>query len=69
MRWSWRGAVALVIATCVAGGWAVALVVVALHPGDVDQRGAALLYTLGGTLVGGVIGWLSAHRGDDDDRQ
>jgi hypothetical protein len=66
MRWSWRGAVALVIAACVAGGWATALVISAIHPDTVGERGGTLLYTLGGTMIGGVIGWLAGRGGGSD---
>jgi hypothetical protein len=71
VRWSWSGAVALVLATCVGVGWAVAVIVAVLEPGPVSSDGGPLLHTLGGALAGGVVAWLSGerrrHRDDDDE--
>lgn len=71
MRWSWPGAVALVLAVTVGAGWAVAMVLAVMDQDDLSSSsGGALLYVLGGTLSGGVIGWLGGsagkHRRDDD---
>ena len=68
MRWSWHGAVALILALCVGVGWAVAIVVSALHPEDTNRPAAFVLYALGGALVGGVVTWLGGRdRHTDDD--
>lgn len=69
MRWSWGGAVALVLAVAVGVGWAIALVVAVLDTDPLEHSAAALLYGLGGTIVGGVIGWLGrrGREGGDDD--
>lgn len=63
MRWSWPGAVALALAITVGVGWAVAFVVAVLHPETMNRTGAAVLYVLGGTLAGGVIGYLGGGTG------
>jgi hypothetical protein len=65
----WRGPVALALAVLVGAGWAVALVAAVLHPDDLSRTGRLLLYTLGGALVGGLIGWLGSpgRRKDDDE--
>lgn len=65
--WSWPGAVALVLATTVGIGWAVALVAAVLTA-DHTGPGTTFLYVLGGTLVGGVLAWLGANRNRDRDR-
>jgi hypothetical protein len=68
VRWSWHGAVALVLALAVGAGYAVALIVAVLHPEDLSGVATAMLYTLGGALVGGVVTWLGGvRRGGDDD--
>lgn len=59
-RSSWAGAVALVLAACIGVGWAVALVVAAVQDGPVGPRAATFLTTMGGALLGAVVGWLGA---------
>lgn len=64
-----RGTVAVILAATVGTGWAVALVVSVIHADELTTGGAVLLYTLGGTLVGGLIGWLgTAGRREDQDK-
>ena len=59
--WSWPGAVALVVAFFVAGGWAVALVISALPITEtITAGGANLLATVGGVLAGGVAAYIGA---------
>lgn len=60
---SWRGAVAVVLAVSVGVGWAVGFVLAVLHPETMSRTGAAVLYVLGGTLAGGVIGYLGGGTG------
>jgi hypothetical protein len=70
MRWSWRGAVALVLALALGIGWAWGFVITLEHPEELSTGGAALLYGLGGTLVGGVVGWLGGtvrRPGDEEE--
>lgn len=69
--WSWRGAVALVLATCVGIGWAVALVIAVLNPEHLSRSGRLLLYALGVMVLGGLLGWLASGRdkGRDDDER
>ena len=67
MKWSWSGAVALVLAVCIGVGFGTTLIIVALDPAPMTEAGAALLYGATGTLIGGVIGWLNRHKGDNDD--
>lgn len=64
--WSWHGAVALVLAICVGVGWATALIIAAAQAEPIGQQGTALLSTIGGALVGGVVGWLGARIGFED---
>jgi hypothetical protein len=62
-------AVALVLATSVGIAWAVAVVVAVLDPARLTFGGSVILYGLGGTLIGGVVGWLShTSRGHDDEQ-
>jgi hypothetical protein len=60
--------VALVLATTVGVAWVVAVVAAVTDPGSLTFGGSVVLYGLGGTLVGAVVGWLiPRRRGDDDD--
>lgn len=56
----WRGPTGLVLAACVGGGWLCAMVAVSFQDAQVSTQGAALLNTLGGALIGGVVGWLGS---------
>jgi hypothetical protein len=59
--WSWSGAVALIVAFFVSGGWGVALVISALPITDpISESGADLLNTVGGVLAGGVSAYIGA---------
>lgn len=61
-RWSWPGAVALVISVFVAGGWCAALVLSASPLTDtISEQGANLLSTVGGVLAGGVVTYLGSQ--------
>jgi hypothetical protein len=64
---SWPGAVALVLATAVGIAWCVAVVVSVLDPGTITFGGSVALYGLGGTIVGGVVGWLLRSTRKDDE--
>lgn len=64
-RWTATGVVAVTLAVCVAGAWAVALVVVVTSHRPADDAITALLDTVGGALVAAVVAWLAsewAHR-------
>jgi hypothetical protein len=55
----WRGPAALALAILVAGGWAVALIIVALPATDpLGSHAAGLLGTLGGVLAGILSAYL-----------
>jgi hypothetical protein len=62
----WRGAVALILASCVGVAYAVALVVAVLNPDRLSAGGSALLYVMGGALVGGVITYLGGKSWDGE---
>ena len=63
-RWSWPGAVALVLAVFVGGGWCTALVLSATPRTDtISEQGAGLLETIGGVLAGGVVTYLGSQIG------
>lgn len=63
--WSWRGAVALVLALAVGVGWVVLVVTAVNHPGALSRTSTAGLFGLAGTLLGGVVGFLA---GKDTER-
>ena len=71
--WSWPGAVALVLAGALGGGWCVALVVSAIASQPPSDTGINMLGGLGQTLAGAVAAYLgyqigtgsSARRGTD----
>lgn len=64
MRWSWTGAVALVLAATVGTGWVVAVAVIARA--DEPPIGAVLaVVSIGSTLAGALAGWLGGRRGGD----
>lgn len=61
-----RGLSAVILSTCVGISYAVALISASLRPESVTDVTGNLLTTLGGVLVGGVIGWLGGRQGTDD---
>lgn len=74
MHWSWHGAVALVLATCVGVTWSVVVIVLVVTGEPVDVQVGAWLQGVTTVIVGGVLGWLVGvgrraprRRLDDDD--
>ncbi|MGY4645880.1 hypothetical protein [Cellulomonas sp. URHB0016] len=63
-----RDAVALVLATTVGVAWVVAVVAAVTNPGSLTFKGSVVLYGLGGTLVGAVVGWLARSTRKDEER-
>lgn len=61
--WSWPGAVALVLGASLAGGWAAALVIAAIHPQPTSDAGLDLLGSLGQTMAGAVAAYLGYQVG------
>lgn len=68
-RWSWSGAVALVLALSIGVGWVIGIVSALSDPDGLSPAGAALVYIIGGALVGGVVSWLGKRGNDDDERK
>lgn len=66
-KWSARGWAAVILAVCVGVSYGMALITTALNNGPATPEGANLLNTLGGVLVGGVVGWLGGRASQDDD--
>lgn len=62
-----RDAVALVLATAVAIAWVMAVFAAVTEPDALSVRGSVALYGVGGTLVGGVCGWLAKGSRKDGD--
>jgi hypothetical protein len=69
MSWTPRDVVAVILAVCVGAAYSVALIVATLDPERLTYAGTALLYTVGGALVGAVISYLSGRprKGSDDE--
>ena len=65
--WSWPGAVAMVLAAALAGGWAAALVIAAIHPQPVSEAGLNMLAGLGQTMAGAVAAYLGYQLGSRRD--
>lgn len=61
--WSWPGAVALVIGSCLGFGWAAALIVSAAVPAPVSEAGLNMLSSLGQTMAGAVAAYLGYQIG------
>lgn len=62
-RWSWPGAVALVIGGSLGLGWAIALIITAIRPEPATSQGIGLLEALGQTLAGAVAAYLGYQVG------
>ncbi|MGW8953957.1 hypothetical protein [Streptomyces sp. NPDC055709] len=60
LRWSWPGAIALVIATGVSIALCVSLIVVASSSHPVSQQFAGVLSALSGAAVGALATYLGA---------
>jgi threonine/homoserine/homoserine lactone efflux protein len=58
MRWSWPGAIALILAVGIAIALCVSLIVVALSTTAVSQQFASVLSALSGAAVGAVATYL-----------
>jgi hypothetical protein len=73
--WSWAGASVLVLAVCLGGGWATAIVFSASsRTPPITDTTKDLLSTIGGVLagaitayIGGIIAIKRRQHGDDDD--
>lgn len=64
----WRGVAVAILALCVGVAYAVALILALLHPDRLTLGSSALLYTMGGALVGGVIAYVGGRpKGGNDD--
>jgi hypothetical protein len=60
--WSWPGAVVLVLAVCLGGGWATALVMSAsARTPPITDTVADLLSAVGGVLAGGIAAYLGGQ--------
>jgi hypothetical protein len=58
-----------VLAVTVGVGWSVAMVLAVIEKDELSDRGALLLYVLGGALVGGVVTWLGGRNNNNDGGQ
>lgn len=59
--WSWGGAVAMVVALAVGGGFLFAMIGVTVQHETVSTQGAALLNTLGGGLIAVLSLWIGGQ--------
>lgn len=59
---------ALVLATAVGVSWVIAVWAAVSDPASVSLKGSVVLYGIGGTLVGAVVGWLAAGSRKGDHR-
>ena len=61
-RWSWAGVSVLVIAVCLGGGWATALIMAASsRTPPISGETGDLLNSVGGVLAGAVTAYIGGH--------
>jgi hypothetical protein len=66
-KWSWPGAIVLVMALAISIGWAAAVVVLLAQGEPISPQVGSALSGLGGAMVAIVAGYLGRHYRDRKD--